>query len=90
MKNEKEQKNSLANEQGFVLIALIIGLLILSLLYLYSIRKVQNQVQRSSDETIDTTLQNPQKTVDDVRNRVNEQFQNEQQKLNDAEKQMNK
>jgi Tfp pilus assembly protein PilE len=86
----KNKKNSPGDEQGFMLIVLIIGLLILSLLYLYSIRSIQTQVQKSSDETINTTLQNPQKTVDDVRKRVDEQMQTEQQKLNDVQKQMNR
>jgi competence protein ComGC len=88
MKNNK--KYSQKNEQGFMLIAIIIGLLILSLLYLYSVKRVQTQVQESGNETIDATLQNPQKTVDDVRKRVNEQTQSEQQRLNDIEKQMNR
>jgi Tfp pilus assembly protein PilE len=88
MKNNK--KYSRENEQGFMLIALIVGLLILSLLYLYSIKRVQIQVQESSGETIDATLQNPQKTVDDVRKRVNEQAQKEQQRINDVQKEMDK
>jgi competence protein ComGC len=88
MKNSK--KYSRKNEQGFMLIALIVGLLILSLLYLYSMKKVQTQVQESGGETIDANLQNPQKTVDDVRKRVNEQTQKEQQRLNDAQAEMNK
>lgn len=85
-----KKKHPRENERGFMLIILIIGLLILSLLYLYSIRSVQTQVENSGGEAIDATLQNPQKTVDDVRKRVNEQVQNEQQKLNDAAEEMNK
>jgi competence protein ComGC len=88
---KKDKKNFRENEQGFMLIVLILGLLILSLLYLYSIRSVQTQVQKSSEETINTidpTIQNPQKTVDGVRDRVNEEVKNEQKKLDDIEKQL--
>jgi competence protein ComGC len=80
---EKDKNISTEKEQGFMLIVLILGLLILFLLYLYSVRSVQTQVQKSGEETIDATPQNPQKAVDDVRKRVNEQVQNEQQRIDD-------
>jgi competence protein ComGC len=83
---KKDKKNSRGNEQGFMLIALIVGLLILSLLYLYSIRSIQTQIQESGEETKDINLQNPQKSVGDIRNRMNEQAQNEQQRIDDLSK----
>jgi|GEM_PF-3138761 len=76
-------------ERGSILILLMLGLIILFLLYIFSMIGVQKKVQRSGDGTtdiIDPVIQNPQKNVDDVRNQINEQVKNEQKKLDDAAK----
>lgn len=85
---KKDKNISIEKEQGFMLVVLILGLLILSLLYIFSVSRIQTQSQKDNKEMIDASLQNPQQTVNNIRNQINDQIQNEQQKLNDATKEL--
>jgi uncharacterized protein YoxC len=82
----KTQKNS---SSGFMLIGLLVVIVIIALAFIYT----YNSTKKTKDqavERLDTSLQGAQKSVNSVRNEVNDITAQEQKKLEDAQKEMNR
>jgi len=89
MSNGMKQKNSPDKNSGFMLIGLLIVILIIALAFIYT----YNSTKKTKDQAVqqlDTSLQGAQKSVDSVRNQVNDITAQEQKKLENAQNEMAK
>jgi predicted PurR-regulated permease PerM len=89
-------KTKNARSAGFTMIVLLISVVLVVLLSLYAYSRTMKRVQNSIDEEAPElnvqapTIQNYQQTLDSVKQNVNQNVEKEQQRVNDAQKEMSK
>jgi predicted PurR-regulated permease PerM len=81
---------------GFTMIVLLISVVLVILLSLYAYSRTMQRVQKSINEEAPElnvpapTIRNYQQTLDKVKQNVNQNVAKEQQRVNDAQREMNK
>jgi glucan phosphoethanolaminetransferase (alkaline phosphatase superfamily) len=85
-----------AGSPGFTMIVLLVSLVLVVLLSLYAYSRTMKRVEKNMKEEVPEmnvpapTIQNYQKTLDSVKENINQNVGKEQQRTNDAQKEMNK
>jgi len=85
-----------ASSAGFTMIVLLVSLVLVVLLSLYAYSRTMQRVNKDIKENAPElnvpapTIQNYQKTLDSVKQNLNQDVEKEQQKMNDAQREMNK
>jgi hypothetical protein len=85
-----------ARSAGFTMIVLLVSVVLVILLSLYAYSRTMKRVEKNIKEEMPElnvpapTIQNYQQTIDSVKRNVNDSVQKEQQRVNDAQQEMNK
>jgi hypothetical protein len=91
--NKKIKK---ASSAGFTMIILLISVVLVILLSWYAYSRTMQRVNKDIKENAPEmnvpapTIQNYQKTLDSVKENINQDVQKEQKRVNDAQKEMSK
>jgi predicted PurR-regulated permease PerM len=82
-----------AGSAGFTMIVLLVSLVLIILLSLYAysrtMKRVGKNIQENAPEGMDIptpTIQNHQKVLDSVKQKINDSVQKEQERINNAQK----